>query len=251
MKTRRGIADVDASLEHAETTHGLAHATDVANGDRDCFGTGSGVSWGDANTHEYAAGSMSASSQPQSPGPSDVTALLLALAGGDRAALDALLPAVYADLHAQAVRALRREATGHTLQATALVHEAYLRLVDQERVPASSRSQFFGIAARVMRQILVDHARTRSAAKRGGAGQQVTLTDSVAATELPAVEVLAVHEALERLELLDPERARLVELRYFAGLTIAETAAVLGMSPATAKRDWAVASAWLRRELET
>ena len=163
---------------------------------------------------------MPASSQPQSPDPPDVTALLLAWAGGDRAALDALLPALYADLHAQAARALRREATGHSLQPTALVHEAYLRLVDQGRVPVESRSQFYGIAARVMRQILVDHARTRSAAKRGGAVQPVTLTDSAAATELPAVEILAVHEALERLELLDPQQARLVELRYFAGLTI-------------------------------
>jgi len=193
---------------------------------------------------------MSSSSQPESPGPSDVTALLLAWAGGDRAALDALLPVLYADLHAQAARALRREATGHTLQPTALVHEAYLRLVDQGRVPVESRSQFYGIAARVMRQILVDHARTRSAAKRGGAVQPVTLTDSAAVTDLPAVEILAVHEALERLELLDAQQARLVELRYFAGLTIAETAAALGISPATAKRDWLVASAWLRRELE-
>ena len=193
---------------------------------------------------------MPASSQPQSPDPLDVTALLLAWAGGDRAALDALLPALYADLHAQATRALRREADGHTLQPTALVNEAYLRLVDQRRVPVDSRSQFFGIAARVMRQILVDHARTRSAAKRGGSMEPVTLTDSVAATDLPMVEILAVHEALERLELLDPQQARLVELRYFVGLTIAETAAALGMSPATVKRDWLAASAWLRRELE-
>jgi RNA polymerase sigma factor (TIGR02999 family) len=208
------------------------------------------VSSHDASTLEHAVGSMPASSQPQSPGPPDVTALLLAWAGGDRAALDALLPAVYADLHARAARALRREAAGHTLQPTALVHEAYLRLVDQRRVPLESRSQFFGIAARVMRQVLVDHARTRGAAKRGGSVEPVTLTQSAAVTDLPAVEILAVHEALERFELLDPRQARLVELRYFAGLTIAETAAALGISPATAKRDWVVASAWLRRELE-
>jgi len=216
----------------------------------DCLGTHQVVSSNDADTHEHAVGSMPASSQPQSPDPLDVTALLLAWAGGDRAALDALLPALYADLHAQATRALRREADGHTLQPTALVNEAYLRLVDQRRVPVDSRSQFFGIAARVMRQILVDHARTRSAAKRGGSMEPVTLTDSVAATDLPMVEILAVHEALERLELLDPQQARLVELRYFVGLTIAETAAALGMSPATVKRDWLAASAWLRRELE-
>jgi RNA polymerase sigma factor (TIGR02999 family) len=193
---------------------------------------------------------MPASSQPQSPGPSDVTGLLLAWANGDRAALDALLPALYDHLHAQAARALRRESNGHTLQPTALVHEAYLRLVDQQRVPADSRSRFYGIAARVMRQILVDHARTRSAAKRGRGVHPVTLIESAAGTELPAVEVLAVHEALDRLELLDQRQARIVELRYFAGLTIAETAAELGISTATAKRDWVVASVWLRRELE-
>jgi RNA polymerase sigma factor (TIGR02999 family) len=200
---------------------------------------------------------MPASSQPQSHGasaPPDVTALLLAWGGGDRAALDALVPAVYDVLHAQAARALRREATGHTLSTTALVHEAYLRLVDQSRVRVESRAHFYGIAARVMRQILVDHARARSAEKRGGhageATDPVTLRDSDAVTGEPAAEVLAVHEALERLAALDPEQARLVELRYFAGLTIAETAEALGVSPATANREWAVASAWLRRELE-
>jgi RNA polymerase sigma factor (TIGR02999 family) len=222
----------------------------VPDGDRDCLGTRPRVSSDDTNTLDTRWVSMPASSQPQSPGPPDVTALLLAWAGGDRAALDALLPALYADLRAQAARALRREAAGHSLQPTALVHETYLRLIDQGRVPVESRSQFYGIAARVMRQILVDHARTRSAAKRGGAVQPVTLTDSAAVTDLPAVEILAVHEAIERLELLDPQQARLVELRYFAGLTIADTAAALGISPATAKRDWVVASAWLRRELE-
>lgn len=200
---------------------------------------------------------MSASSQPHSPGAPqspDVTALLLAWGAGDRAALDALVPAVYSALHAQAARALRREAEGHTLSTTALVHEAYLRLVDQARVRVESRSHFYGIAARVMRQILVDHARARGAEKRGGqAGgitHPVTLGDADAAGGEPAAEVLAVHEALERLAALDPERARLVELRYFAGLTIKETAEALGVSPATANREWAVASAWLRRELE-
>jgi RNA polymerase sigma factor (TIGR02999 family) len=200
---------------------------------------------------------MSASSQPQSPGTSgqpDVTALLLAWGAGDRAALDVLVPVVYAALRAQAARALRQEADGHTLSTTALVHEAYLRLVDQSRVRVESRSHFYGIAARLMRQILVDHARARGAAKRGGldgdAAHPVTLGDADAATGEPAAEVLAVHEALERLALLDPDRARLVELRYFAGLTIKETAATLGVSPATANREWVVASAWLRRELE-
>jgi RNA polymerase sigma factor (TIGR02999 family) len=200
---------------------------------------------------------MSASSKPQSPatpGPTDVTALLLAWGAGDRAALDALVPAVYAALRAQATKALGHEATGHTLSTTALVHEAYLRLVDQARVQVESRSHFYAIAARVMRQILVDHARARGAAKRGGlAGQAlhpVTLGDADAVSIEPAVEVLAVHEALERLAVLDPRKAQLVELRYFAGLTIADTATTLGVSIATANREWAAASAWLRRELE-
>jgi RNA polymerase sigma factor (TIGR02999 family) len=200
---------------------------------------------------------MSASSQPQSPGTPglpDVTALLLAWGAGDRAALDALVPAVYAALHAQAARALRHEATGHTLSTTALVHEAYLRLVDQARVRVESRAHFYGIAARVMRQILVDHARARGAEKRGGlagdAPHPVTLGDADAAIVEPGAQVLAVHEALERLAALDPDQARLVELRYFAGLTIAETAATLGVSRATANRQWATASVWLRRELE-
>ena len=199
---------------------------------------------------------MRASMESQSPGapePPDVTALLLAWGAGDRAALDALVPAVYAALRAQASRALAREAEGHTLSTTALVHEVYLRLVDQARVRVESRSHFYGIAARVMRQILVDHARTRGAAKRGGqdgdAVHAVTLGEADAATSEPAAEVLAVHEALERLAVLDAEQARLVEMRYFVGLTIAETAAALGVSTATANRTWAVASAWLRREL--
>ncbi|PYP78757.1 MAG: RNA polymerase subunit sigma-70 [Gemmatimonadetes bacterium] len=200
---------------------------------------------------------MPASLEPPSPGtpePHDVTALLLAWGAGDRAALDALVPSVYDALRRQAARILRREAEGHTLSTTALVHETYLRLVDQSRVHADSRSHFYAIAARVMRQILVDHARTRGAAKRGGhdgdAVRAVTLGDADAVATEPAAEVLAVHEALDRLAALDPEQARLVELRYFAGLTIAETAAALGVSPATANRRWSEASAWLRRELK-
>src|SRR5689334_21871378 len=195
------------------------------------------------------------SAQPHLPGtpePLDVTALLLAWGDGNRAAFDALVPAVYDVLHAQAARALRHEVMGHTLSTTALVHEAYLRLIDQARVHVQSRAHFYGVAARVMRQILVDHARTRGAAKRGGhaggAIRLVTLDETDAVAREPAVDVLAVHAVLDRLAVLDPERARLVELRYFAGLTVAEAAAVLGVSPATANREWAVASAWLRRE---
>lgn len=187
--------------------------------------------------------------------PAHVTQLLAAWGAGDREALDALLPAVYAELRRQAQRALRREAAGHTLQPTALVHEAYLRLVSQQPVRLESRAQFFGIAARCMRQVLVDAARTRQAAKRGGGAQAVTLSavDAAGAGASAGadddVDVLALEEALERLAAMDPEQARLVELRYFAGLTLDETAAALGVSTATVSREWAVARRWLRREL--
>jgi RNA polymerase sigma factor (TIGR02999 family) len=192
---------------------------------------------------------------PEAPGtpPADVTGLLLAWSGGERSAAERLLPAIYADLHRQAERAMRREGEEHTLQATALVHEAYLRLIDQRRVEWRNRAHFFGIAAQVMRRVLVDHARGRLAAKRGGGMKQLTLGGADEATAGPddGVEVLALHEALERLAQLDPDQARLVELRYFGGLNIDETAEALGVSPATVKREWAVARAWLRRELAT
>jgi RNA polymerase sigma factor (TIGR02999 family) len=200
---------------------------------------------------------MSTSSEPPLSGqgppaaqPDDVTGLLLAWGEGDPNAINALLPIVYAELHRQAERAMRHEVAEHTLQPTALVHEAYLRLVDHMRVPWQNRAQFFGIAARCMRRVLVDHARARGAAKRGGPGIRASLDDASAAVkEEPAAIVVAVHEALERLSALDEEQARLVELRYFGGLTIEETAAVLGISPATVKREWVLARAWLRREL--
>jgi RNA polymerase sigma factor (TIGR02999 family) len=185
----------------------------------------------------------------------DVTGLLIAWSEGDRAALDALLPVVYAELRRQARRALRREAAGHTLQPTALVHEAYLRLVDQRPTRWQSRAQFFGVAARCMRQVLVDAARTRRAAKRGGGARPVTLGDAEGVAAAPAagveagVDVLALDAALARLAALDPDQARLVELRYFAGLTLDDTAATLGVSPATVSREWTVARRWLRREL--
>jgi RNA polymerase sigma-70 factor, ECF subfamily len=183
----------------------------------------------------------------------DVTGLLIAWSEGDAAALDALLPIVYAELRRQARRALRREATGHTLQPTALVHEAYLRLVDQRPDRWQGRSQFYGVAARCMRQVLVDAARTRRAAKRGGGARPITLggvEELVAApSESTGDDVLALDEALTRLAALDPEQARIVELRYFAGLTIDDTAATLGVSAATVSREWTVARRWLRREL--
>jgi RNA polymerase sigma-70 factor (ECF subfamily) len=184
--------------------------------------------------------------------PPDVTALLLAWRAGDAGAGERLLPAVYAELHRQAERAMRREGGAHTLQATALIHEAYLRLVDQRRVEWRNRAHFFGIAAQTMRRVLVDHARGRLAEKRGGAMQRVTLGDVGAGpADDSALDVLALHEALERLAELDPDQARLVELRYFGGLGIEETAEALGVSSSTVKREWAVARAWLRRELES
>ena len=164
------------------------------------------------------------------------------------------MAAVYAELHRQAARAMGRESPEHTLQATALVSEAYLRLIDQSRVQWRNRAHFFGVAAQLMRRVLVDHARGRLADKRGGGARQFTLGDADAANDEPndaGVDVLALHEALERLAALDADQARVVELRYFGGMTIEDTAEVLGVSPATVKREWAVARAWLRRELGT
>jgi RNA polymerase sigma factor (TIGR02999 family) len=185
-----------------------------------------------------------------------VTGLLIAWSEGDRAALDALLPLVYAELRRQARRALRREAAGHTLQPTALVHEAYLKLVDQRPNRWQSREQFFGVAARCMRQVLVDAARTRRAAKRGGGANPITLSEvdspaaaSAAGGDAVGEDVLALDAALSRLAALDPGQARLVELRYFAGMTLDDTATTLGISPATVSREWTVARRWLRREL--
>lgn len=182
----------------------------------------------------------------------NVTELLVAWGAGDAAALDALMPVVYAELRRQAARAMRRERTGHTLGATALVHEAYLRLVDGSRVEWRDRTQFFAMAAQLMRHLLVDHARAQQTAKRGGGAQRITLghaADVQAGDPGGEADVLALHEALDGLAALDPDQARLVELRYFGGLTIEETAAVLGVSPATVKREWATARAWLLREL--
>lgn len=187
---------------------------------------------------------------PESPA-SDVTQWLLAWGAGDRSAGERLVPAVYAELRRQAARAMRREASGHTLETTALVHEAYLRLVDQRRVEWRNRAHFFGIAAQVMRRILVDHARARHTDKRGGGMPLLNLDEADAAATPPIgpIDLLALHDALDRLAVLDPEQARLVELRYFTGLNIEETAQALGVAPATVKREWAIARAWLRREL--
>ena len=180
-----------------------------------------------------------------------VTELLHAWGAGDVAASDALVALVYTELRRQARRALRREGVGHTLQATALVHEAWLRLDAQHQARWESRTQFLAVAAQMMRRVLVDHARTRRALRRGGGETQLTLGNAehaVAAAE--NVDVLALDDALARLATLDPRKARLVELRYFAGLSIPEAAAALGVSQATIGREWAVARMWLRRELE-
>ena len=187
--------------------------------------------------------------------PNGVTDLLRAWSSGDNVALEALLPVVYGELRRQARRALQREAVGHTLQPTALVHEAYLRLVDQRNAQWESRSQFFAVAAQVMRRVLVDHARARSAAKRGGGARPITLTDAdpgapvARAGSQRDIDVLALDDALDRLAAIDPRKARLVEVRYFGGLSIPEAAAALGISPATVGREWAVVRLWLRREL--
>ena len=189
---------------------------------------------------------------PETPPPRPahgVTELLRAWGGGDAAALDQLVPVVYEELRRQAKRYLRHEAAGHTLQTTALVHEAYLRLVDQRHARWESRTQFFGVAAQLMRRILVDHARRHHAAKRGGSAISEPLEEDTAAAQERDVDVVALDEALTRLAAFDERQARVVELRYFTGLGIEETAEVLGISPATVKREWVMARAWLKREL--
>jgi RNA polymerase sigma factor (TIGR02999 family) len=180
----------------------------------------------------------------------DVTGMLRAWAQGSPGADEELLRAVYQELRRQAQRAMRREASEHTLQPTALVHEAYLRLADQRPSAWRNRSQFFGIAAQMMRRILVDHARARLADKRGGGATAITLDESSASSgDADPIDVLELHDALDRLDVLDPQQARVVELRYFGGMSIEETAEALELSPATIKREWAVARAWLAREL--
>ena len=178
----------------------------------------------------------------------DITDLLRQAEAGSGEAVDRLIPLVYDELRRLASSYLQSERTEHTLQTTALVHEAYLKLVDQRRTTWQNRAHFFGIAAQAMRRILVDHARRRTAAKRD-AGRPITLNESLAGGRAPDDEILGVHAALDRLAALDPRQARVVELRYFAGLTIEQTAEALELSPATIKREWLSARAWLQREL--
>jgi RNA polymerase sigma-70 factor, ECF subfamily len=178
---------------------------------------------------------------------SDVTRMLREWRAGDPSAADRLLPVVYGELHRLAASYLRRERTGHTLQSTALVNEAWLKLADQS-APWQNRAHFLGVAAQAMRRILVDHARRKSAQKRGGDGLRVTLGD-VAAKESNEVDLVRLDVALEKLAALDERQARMVTMRFFAGLTVEETAEALGVSEKTVKRDWAAAKAWLHREL--
>jgi RNA polymerase sigma-70 factor, ECF subfamily len=181
--------------------------------------------------------------------PDEVTGLLDAWAEGDRAALDRLLPLVQDELHRLAHRYLQRERPGHTLQTTALVHEAYLRLVDQRRVRWQSRAHFYAIAAQMMRRILIDHARRIAYAKRGGGARTVSLDEACVLGDERAEELVALDEALQTLARVDERKSRVVELRYFGGLSVEETAAVLGVHPDTVTRDWRRAKAFLRREL--
>jgi RNA polymerase sigma factor (TIGR02999 family) len=183
------------------------------------------------------------------PAGHDVTRLLGDWSRGDRRALDRLLPLVYAELRRIAARQLRQERDGHTLQPTALVHEAYLRLVEQRSVDWESRAHFFGVAAQVMRRVLVDHARRQAARKRTAGAQRVPLEEVAETAAVSQVPVLLLDHALHRLEKLDPGLAQIVELRAFGGLTIDEAALVLKVSPSTAKRDWRTAKAWLTNEL--
>lgn len=184
-------------------------------------------------------------------GPSDepeITRLLAASRAGDHGALDEVLSLVYGELRRIAVAYLRSERTGHTLQPTALVHEAYIRLLDQRETDWQNRAHFYGVAAQMMRRILVDHARARGRQKRDF-GMRVDLEDAADSVADRDVDLVRLDDALNRLAELDPDQARVIELRYFGGLNIPETAEVMGVSESTVKRDWAMARAWLRREL--
>ncbi len=179
----------------------------------------------------------------------DITALLQAWTGGDDAAREELMPVVYGELRRRAAAHLRRERVGHTLQATALVHEAYLRLVDQTRAGWINRAQFFAIASRMMRRILVDHARAGKMAKRSGQWKRLTLDEDVAGFAARDVEILDLDRALTRLFEFDPRKGRVAEMRFFAGLSLHEIGQVLDISIATVERDWTAARAWLYGEL--
>jgi RNA polymerase sigma factor (TIGR02999 family) len=180
----------------------------------------------------------------------EVTQLLSNWSKGDQAAREAVFPLVYQELRRLAASYLRRERSDHTLQATALVHEAYIRLVDHEHADWQNRQHFFGAAAQLMRRILVDHARAHLAAKRGSGSVKVELTEAIAMSQDQPAELLALDQCLTRLADLDAQQGKIVELRVFAGLTVEETAEILSISPATVKRDWSLGKAWLLRQIQ-
>ena len=178
-----------------------------------------------------------------------VTQLLIDASRGDRDALDALMPTVYSELRRLAEWYLRSERPDHTLQATALVHEAYMRLIDQRNVDWQNRAQFFGLAAQMMRRILVNHAEAHHAAKRGGMAQKLSLDEAIRFFDEEQIDLLELNEALKKLAELDERQSQIIELRFFGGLTIDEVASVLQISPATIKREWHMAKTWLLREM--
>ena len=179
----------------------------------------------------------------------EVTQLLIDWSNGDKAALDKLMPLIHDELRRLAHQYMSRERGDHTLQTTALVNEAYLRLVNRKDAQWQNRTHFFAIAATLMRNILVDHARSHAYAKRGGGAHKTELDEAMVASQQRAAEVIALDDVLKRLAELDPQQSRVVELRFFGGLTIEETAEVLELSPATIKREWSTAKAWLYHEL--
>lgn len=183
------------------------------------------------------------------PRTRDVTPLLLDWCSGDEEALEKLVPLVYDELHRQAERYMQRERQDHTLQPTALVHETFLQLIDQSRIQWQNRAQFFGVAAQLMRRVVLKYARQHSAEKRGGKALKVTLDEALASPQMRATDVLALDEALTRMADLDPRQSQIVELRYFGGLTIEEVAACLELSPTTVKRETRMARAWLHKEM--
>ncbi|MBC7912317.1 MAG: sigma-70 family RNA polymerase sigma factor [Pyrinomonadaceae bacterium] len=182
--------------------------------------------------------------------PNEVTQLLKKLTEGNRNVLDELLPLIYDELRRVAAGYLRRERSGHTLQTTALVHEAYLRLVDQTQVQWQNRAHFFGVAAQMMRRILVDHARSHNAEKRGDGFHIISLDDNIDVSGERATELVALDDALKALADIDEQKSRIVELRFFGGLSVEETAEVLGVSAPTVKRQWRMAKAWLYGQVQ-
>jgi RNA polymerase sigma-70 factor, ECF subfamily len=184
-----------------------------------------------------------------SASPHQITQLLIDWSRGDQAALDSLMPLVYAELRRLAHRYMRRERAGQALQTTALINEAYLRLIQQQHVQWHNRAHFFAIAAQLMRRILVDYARTRARAKRGGGALRVSLNEAAVSSQERGAELIALDDALQRLAVIDPRKSQVVELRFFGGLSIEETAEVLNVTSMTVVRDWKTARAWLRREI--